>query len=351
LFVLKAVKMEVLVRVAILCIFVAGMQCAWVKEMENKGLFQGDIALDPDERMPSWGNGSLKTFASIKGGRWPEGKVPYYIERSIGSQGRRAIAAAIENYHKYTCIRFHPRTNERSYISFFKGGGCFSPIGYRRGRVNRISLGNGCQYTGIAMHEMGHSMGFWHEQMRPDRDDHVKIMWGNIKRGMSSQFDKLTYRTIDSLGTPYDYSSMMHYGSTAFSTGWGRKTIVTKDPNKQRLIGQRHGFSEIDKKQLGLMYNKICTGGGGGGGGGGTVTDPPSVCDNKNARCDEWAKKGECVKNQPWMLANCCKACKDVCGECTNKNPKCDDWAGQGFCHGSHGYWMRCNCCIACKGK
>ena len=78
--------------------------------------------------------------------------------------------------------------------------------------------------------------------------------------GHSFNFNKFTTKTIDSLGTPYDYESMMHYGSTAFSTGWGRKTIVTKDPSKQRLIGQRNGFSEIDKKQLGLMYKKECGG-------------------------------------------------------------------------------------------
>jgi len=323
--------------------------------MENAELFQGDIALDPDEHVHLINGTGDKVYASIKGGRWPEGKVPYYIEGSIGSKGRRAIQVAIENYHKYTCLKFFPRRNERSYISFYRGRGCHSPIGYRYGRVNRISLDYGCQYHGIVMHEMGHSMGFWHEQMRPDRDNYIKIMRNNIKGGMGSQFKKLNYGIIDSLGTPYDFSSMMHYGAGAFSTGWGRKTIVTKDPSKQRLIGQRNGFSQIDIKQLGLMYNKICTGGtGGGGGGGGVATQAPTTCDNKNARCEEWAKRGECfMKNRPWMMANCCKACKDFAcpGGCENKNPKCDQWAKDGYCQGSHGGWMKCNCCVACKGK
>ena len=69
---------------------------------------------------------------------------------------------------------------------------------------------------------------------------------------MQFNFNKHSTRTIDSLGTPYDFRSMMHYGSTAF--GGGRRTIEAIDSKNQRLIGQRGGFSEIDIKQINLMY-------------------------------------------------------------------------------------------------
>lgn len=62
---------------------------------------------------------------------------------------------------------------------------------------------------------------------------------------------------IDSLGTSYDYLSIMHYSKNAF--GYGRATtIITKDPAFQDKIGQRGGFSDIDIKQINLMY---CQGG------------------------------------------------------------------------------------------
>merc|ERR1712002_97614 len=316
-------------------------QCVWVKEMENNGAYQGDILLDPDEHMPGWKNGS-STFASIKGGRWPGGIIPYFIESSIGYQGIKAIQSAIANYHKYTCLRFHRRTNEREYLSFYRGGGCMSPIGYRAGRVNRISLATGCWYTGVTMHEIGHSIGFWHEQMRPDRDRYVRIIWSNIQRGMNSQFAKCDARIIDSLGTPYDFSSMMHYGSYAFSAYRGRKTIETIDPNNQRLIGQRNGFSEVDKKQIGLMYKNICGKGGTGGGG----------CVDLNKYCGPWAKRGECQKNPDWMKKNCCKSCKEAGGggggDCIDKNQFCSSWAQRGECE-KNPVWMKANCCKSCK--
>ncbi|WP_411025243.1 M12 family metallopeptidase, partial [Salmonella sp. s54836] len=72
----------------------------------------------------------------------------------------------------------------------------------------------------------------------------------------------------------------MHYGQTAF--GGGRMTIQAIDPNNQRLIGQRSGFSEIDIKQINLMY---C---------GGTVptSGPSGGCDNKHSDCQYWATNG-----------------------------------------------------------
>ena len=33
------------------------------------------------------------------------------------------LTKAIEQYHKYTCIRFVKRTSESGYINFYRGGG------------------------------------------------------------------------------------------------------------------------------------------------------------------------------------------------------------------------------------
>ena len=63
---------------------------------------------------------------------------------------------------------------------------CWSLVGkHSRQGAQEVSLGRGCHYAGIVIHELMHALEFWHEQSRPDRDDYVEIFWENIKKGIS----------------------------------------------------------------------------------------------------------------------------------------------------------------------
>ena len=54
----------------------------------------------------------------------------------------------------------------------------------RVGKVQQVSIGEGCQRLGTVLHEMFHVLGRWHEQSRPDRDEYINIQEQNILNGM-----------------------------------------------------------------------------------------------------------------------------------------------------------------------
>lgn len=238
-----------------LCLFVlCGVVFAKNPE-ENDDLYEGDMILTADQRMAA--NRGLDVDnpmgrGATKGRQWPGGVMAYVIDSSL-SRDRRAMAAireGMEEWTSKTCIRFKKRTNENAYANFKLGSGCSSYVG-RTGRRQDINLARGCWYRGIVAHEIGHALGFYHEQSRPDRDNYVTIMWDNIIERNKFNFNKYNRGTIDSLGTPYDYGSVMHYGGRAFSKN-GRPTIVAKRTGV--TLGQRRGISAIDARQMNLLY-------------------------------------------------------------------------------------------------
>lgn len=61
---------------------------------------------------------------------------------------------------------------------------CYSCIGRTmdpKGQV--VSIGYGCDHEGIILHELMHTVGFFHTNSRPDRDAYVIVYTNNIKHG------------------------------------------------------------------------------------------------------------------------------------------------------------------------
>src|SRR5688500_12459323 len=101
---------------------------------------------------------------------WPNGLVPVDVGPALPNLPRGTDAIA--NWQRNTRIRFVRRTaaNQAQFpdFSLFRGGtGCSSPVGRRTGQQT-ITLEAACDLA-AAIHEIGHSVGLWHEQSREDR--------------------------------------------------------------------------------------------------------------------------------------------------------------------------------------
>eukprot|EP00794_Sanderia_malayensis_P020278 gene20278-22264_t len=231
----------------------------WVncQSPEEGDLFEGDMELTPEQRIQIENsiNGGPSIFGAVVGRNWPrKTSIPVKISSSFSSEQRTKIINAIVAFHKKTCLRFVWRSSQSAYLNFMPGTGCSSPVGYGR-RVNNIKLGNGCFRHGTIIHEIMHSLGFYHEQSRPDRDSYVRIILNNVPEKRKNNFKKYSTSTIKSGGSPYDYMSVMHYSQKAF--GGGKVTIQALDSRYQDRMGQRIDFSSEDVKQIKAKYS--CT--------------------------------------------------------------------------------------------
>lgn len=73
------------------------------------------------------------------------------------------------------------------------------------------------------------------------------------KPGFETQFEKFGESLINSYDVDYDYSSIMHYSSTAFAKERGLVTIEPR-PKRDVKFGQREHLSALDVKQARAMY-------------------------------------------------------------------------------------------------
>uniref|UniRef100_A0A8C2ISW9 Metalloendopeptidase n=1 Tax=Cyprinus carpio TaxID=7962 RepID=A0A8C2ISW9_CYPCA len=212
-----------------------------------------DMLLEGDMALPKTRN-AMKCLNDYC--KWPKSplgqvEVPYTIANDFYDDEKAMIENAMKSIAAKTCIRFVLRRNQVDYISIENVLGCSSTVG-RSGGKQQLSLSvNGCVSHGIIEHELIHSLGFHHEHTRSDRDQYIQINWQNIPEASAYNFQK---KDTNNLNTPYDYSSIMHYGRTAFAIQYGKETI-TPIPNPSVQIGQRTEMSNIDIQRINKLYD------------------------------------------------------------------------------------------------
>ncbi|KAM3966693.1 uncharacterized protein ACR2FA_012234 [Aphomia sociella] len=229
---------------------------------EESGKFEGDLILNERQRrliVENVAEGLSRNGLRDSTKRWPNNEVTFYIQKEhFSSDQVDAIQNGIDDIAQASCIKFRPYKKGDRDAVVIQGSrrGCFSQVGYQGGyQVLNLSgrhpVGRGCFRHGTVVHELLHTLGFYHMQSSPDRDDYVDVVWENIVQPARHNFRKYNTFAVSDFGVGYDYDSVLHYSRRAFSAN-GQDTIVPKKSGAD--IGQRVGLSDKDTQKLNKMY-------------------------------------------------------------------------------------------------
>lgn len=187
---------------------------------------------------------------------WDNATIPYIFAEDITEMDRNIIMHSTEYWTTETCVRFIPRTTQKFYIKFVRTKyGCFSNVGVQvdKPMPQIVYVSNYCLANpGGIIHELGHTLGFWHEHMRPDRKNYVEILWENIAKEDRPAFYIIPKNEIQSFGSLYDLGSIMHLPLKSLSKN-GDPTIRVL-ANYTGFVGQRVAPSQQDIQQLKYLY-------------------------------------------------------------------------------------------------
>mmetsp|Transcript_64081 Transcript_64081/g.111715 ORF Transcript_64081/g.111715 Transcript_64081/m.111715 type:complete len:733 (-) Transcript_64081:107-2305(-) len=211
---------------------------------------------------------------------WTSARVNYCFASDVPKRIKGIFEAAARQYRlAVTCLDFKnvgwKRGSSRSvmedqecqespaiFVTSNPDEGCYSWVGMIPNlRSQRLQLHDpGCFAIGIAMHEIGHALGMAHEHSRPDRDDHIRVLWENIRSDAKAEFE-----VVQSSGVMQDYDlfSIMHYDNHAFSADGSKVTTEALEQEANDVpLGQRNGLAMADVKQVAYMYareNSACS--------------------------------------------------------------------------------------------
>lgn len=177
---------------------------------------------------------------------WPNGQIPYVIDPSIKDPS--GIIQAINEYNDETTTQWIPRTNQTGYVDFEYSdlpGLDAAQVGCQLGVEQYASLNNP-DLTYVVLHEMGHALGFWHEQEMLDASSYIIINYQNLLPAAASLWAPMPAGTVRDVG-PFDYSSIMLYnGYVGSANGLPVATELNGTPLPQNTALSADDIATID---------------------------------------------------------------------------------------------------------
>jgi hypothetical protein len=185
---------------------------------------------------------------------WPGGIVPYQFTNTLTTAETNTFLDGLREWELAANVKFVPYTNQSRWILFsyntnfldYVSGGSYSP---QLVTVSSLSRAQVC-------HEMGHSFGFNHENIRPDATNYVAVLTNNI----TDEPTNLHWFTPDPTTVTngnYDYESVMHLGWDFVSTNPGvlatQQPLPPNFPRYQFRMGN-YCLSPGDRAALAYLY-------------------------------------------------------------------------------------------------
>jgi parallel beta-helix repeat protein len=155
---------------------------------------------------------------------WPGGIVPYEFTNTLTAAQTNTYFDGLREWELAGNVTFVPHTTQTRWIRF----------AYNTNYIDNVAPGYNPQIVTVSSlsraqvcHEMGHSFGFTHENIRPDATNFIMVLTNNIDNEPSNIF----FFTIDPTSVtngPYDFESVMHLGWDFASTNPG--VLATQQP-------------------------------------------------------------------------------------------------------------------------
>ncbi|CEG06162.1 Astacin-like metalloendopeptidase, partial [Strongyloides ratti] len=172
------------------------------------------------------------------------------------------IKKAINILDKLTCLNFVRANflkNEFSGIIFVANSKCYAYLGKTIEKSwQKIGIGMECHNLGGILRMILRTLGIIYQHCRFDRDTFIKVFPENIAARNLENFQIKPQAKISRLFLPYEYGSVMHFGTLEGSKNRGY-TLMPKDHFYENTVGQLDYPTFNDIKALNLHYcSSIC---------------------------------------------------------------------------------------------